>query len=333
MVSGAAVIRIHFGYRHVDKPWGGANNFIRALHASLEQSGRFEFTASIEDDCEILFMNQLGKGPDAPGKPWRLRDIEHLIRKSNNSGGTSARKLVVRAVNLNAHAFRMGVRNFLFSWRTDRATVALLNRADLAIFQSAYQRDFFIAAGYKGTRNIVIHNGADIRFWIEQPVCPPDSSVLRLVSSTASARQSKCHHILAALSALPGVEVRHLGAWPANLNPQKVRRLGMLPPEDMVRVFQDAHYMVHPAIKDPCPNAVFEAVCAGLPVIYNPGPGSSCEIIGECGFAFDENNLTKTLEHARRWLPQLRQVVLQRRASYRIAHAAEQYRRQFEQLA
>lgn len=25
-------IRNHFTYRHTDKPWGGANNFIRALN-------------------------------------------------------------------------------------------------------------------------------------------------------------------------------------------------------------------------------------------------------------------------------------------------------------
>lgn len=321
-----AKIRIHFGYRHVDKPWGGANNFIRALRGCLVQSGRFAITESIEDDCDILFMNQLGKGPAVPGKPWPLAYIEKLL-------STSARKLVVRAVNLNSHAFRMGIRNFLFGRRADRDTVALLNRADLAIFQSEYQRGFFQAAGYKGARSVVIHNGADVRFWVEQPVCPPPEPALRLVSSTASPRHSKCHYIIARLSALPGVEVKHLGAWPEDLNPQKVQLLGMQTPEAMVGIFAQAHYLVHPALKDPCPNSVFEAICAGLPVIYNPGPGSSSEIIGACGFAFEERNLEATVERARHALPEMRQSVLRHRASYRIEHAAERYRQQFEQIA
>ncbi len=323
----ARPVRIHFGYRPVEKPWGGANNFIRALRADLVASGLFTVTPTLGEECDILFMNELGKGPGAGSKRWSLRDVEAAQR------GAGAPKLAVRAVNLNRHAFPAGPRNWIFGRWTDHQVLRLLNSADVVIFQSRYQQEFFTAAGYSGARHTVIHNGADAQFWVDEPRQPPLDGPLRLVSSTASPRATKRHEIIARIADVPGVEVTHLGAWPADVNPGRVQRLSMLAPQAMLAVFAQAHYMLHPAIRDPCPNSVFEAICAGLPVIYNPAPGSSREIVGECGLPLDERDLAATAERARSSLGERRAAVLRSRACYRIEHAAAQYRRVFEQLA
>lgn len=319
------MIRIHFTYRHVDKPWGGANNFIRALRAELQGSGRFVITDSLEEPCDVLFMNQLGTGPGGGGRMLTLSEVKRLRAQG--------RKLVVRAVNLNWHAFRLGPRNLTLGWWRDRQTVALLNLADVAIFQSEYQRGFFRQAGYRGRHSEVIHNGAPPQFWVESPAAPALDGPLRLVSSTASPRESKRHDLIARLSELDGVEIHHLGAWPEGLPSARVRLLGMQPREKMLEVMAGCHYFLHTAIKDPCPNAVFEAVCAGLPVIYNPGPGSSTEIVGPCGLALDEADLSGTVSQARRRLGELRSTVLLHRARYAIGHAASRYRDVFERQA
>ncbi len=316
------MIRVHFTYRHVDKPWGGANNFIRALRHQLLASGRFSLTDSMEEASDILFMNQLGMGPGGGGRMVRLDDVRRLRR--------NGRKLVVRAVNLNWHAFSLGPRNLTLGWWRDRQTVALLNLADTAIFQSEYQRDFFIRAGFRGRDSVVIHNGAPPEFWIEHPVVPPLERGLRLLSSTASPRASKRHDLIARLSECDGVEVRHLGAWPEGLPKGRVSLLGMQPREKMMQAMAECHYFLHPAIKDPCPNAVFEAVCAGLPVIYNPDRGSSTEIVGECGLPLDERDLPGTVARALDQLSAARSEVSHQRGRFSINHAAARYQQVLE---
>lgn len=320
--------KIHFTYRHIDKPWGGANNFIRALRDDLLQNGRFTVTDSIEDDCDILFMNQLGTGPGGEGKLMPISLVRRLVGTTGKE--KRMRRLVVRAVNLNRHAFPLGVRNLTVGWWRDHQAIALLNMADVAIFQSAYQREFFTHAGYRGGNDVVIHNGAAPAFWLKSPLHPPLEGPLRLVSSTASPRVTKRHDLIARISLLDRVEVTHFGAWPQGLDPNRVRLLGMQAKEKMIEVMSDCHYFLHPAVKDPCPNSIFEAVCAGLPVMFNPGPGSSSEILGHCGLALDEDDFVKTVATARRELPALRSNVLDGRYRFTVSHAASRYRSVFE---
>jgi glycosyltransferase involved in cell wall biosynthesis len=273
----------------------------------------------------MVFMNQLGKGPGGNGQRYKLAEV----RRWKAEG----RRIVVRAVNLNRHAFRMGLRNMTLGWLQDRQTIALLNLADVVIFQSAYQREFFLRAGYKGTQNYVIHNGASRLFWADGPCAQSLDGQIRLVSSTASARKTKRHDLIAEISLCAGVEVMHLGAWPSGLPSARVRLLGMQPLEEMLKTLAQAHFFLHPALNDPCPNAVFEAICAGLPVIYNSGPGSSTEIIGQCGLPLDEYDLASTVQEARSQYGEFRDQVLKNRHRFSIDTATAGYRDVFLQLA
>jgi len=271
-------------------------------------------------------MNQLSTGPGGGGGGlMRVADARRLQ--------AAGRRLAVRAVNLNWHVSGLGLRNLTHGWWRDRQTVALLNAADMAIFQSDYQRQFFRRAGYRGRHSVIIHNGAARTFWAERLPNQPLNGPLRVISSTASPRPSKRHDLIARLAACDGVESWHLGVWPAGLPSGKVRFFGVQSREAMLQAMAQCHYFLHPAVKDPCPNAVFEAVCAGLPVIYNAGPGSSVEIVGNCGFALEEGNLAQTVAQARELLDILRQTVQQERDRFSITHAATRYRAAFEQLA
>ncbi len=329
-------IRIHFSYKHVDQPWGGANNFIRALRSELSKSKGFQFANSIKDECDIMLMNQLGTGPGGNGRNVPLKLVRRLTGRSYiefKGRDERIRKLVVRAVNLNWHAHKRGLRNFLWGQWCDRQTLALLNMADTVIFQSAYQREFFVKAGYRGkNENVVIHNGADKSFLCERPRYPKLGKRLRVISSTASPRKTKRHELIAQLSMLKDVDVRHLGAWPKDVDVAQVQLLGMQPREKMVEEMSNSHYFLHTATRDPCPNAIFEAICMGLPVIYSSGTGSSAEIVGENGMPLDESDLNYTIEQARAQLAELRAVVLENRSNYVIGCAAQRYKQVFENL-
>lgn len=295
------------------------------MKAELARDERFECVDVIDGSCNIVFMNQLGMGPGGNGRRYKLGQI----RRWKAEG----RRIVVRAVNLNRHAFHMGLRNMTVGWFQDCQTISLLNLADVVIFQSAYQREFFLRAGYKEAENYIIHNGASRSFWVNNPYEHPLDGSLRLVSSTASARESKRHDLIAKISMCGGVDVVHLGAWPEGLPSGRVRLIGMQPSERMLQTLMQAHFFLHPALKDPCPNAVFEALCTGLPVIYNPGPGSSTEIVGNCGLPLDEYDLENTVRQARSRYSELRHRVLKKRHRFAIDAATAGYRDIFVQLA
>ena len=333
-------IRIHFGYRHVDAPWGGANNFIRALHAELARSGDYVFVDSMEAACDILFLNQLGMGPGGGGKRIPLSVIrrrreggrswvDRLLRRRLPLAG----RVAVRAVNLYRHAFRMGPRNLVIGRSRDRELLRLLEFADVVIFQSAYQRRVFAEHGYRGKSDIVIHNGADLAFWVTDVTEAPAGDTLRIVSSTVSTRRTKRHDLIARLSELKGVEVLHVGNWPGDVPPRGVKLFGVMTRDRIVDLYRRCHFFFHPAIKDPCPNAVFEAICAGLPVIYHPGQGSSAEIVGPNGLALDEDDLAVTVEKARANIRALKTAVMENRAYYAVQRASAQYREVFDRLA
>ncbi len=311
-------MRVHFTYSTVDKPWGGANNFIRTLKERLVATGDVELTDSLEEPCDLLFMNQLAPGPGASGRKLSLSAVDAARRRDGC-------RLVVRAVNLYRHAFRRGPCNLVKGTLSDRSTIKLLEMADTAIFQSDYQRNVFRGAGYVGKRHAVIHNGADPVYWNDAPPARLGSGPLRVVSATNSDRASKRHDLIAAISRLPGVEATHCGAWPKGLDPGNVNLLGSRERGELARLYAGMHFFVHPAVKDPCPNAVVEAICSGLPVLYNPGPGSSREIVSNNGMALDINDLAASLSTARNCLEELQQAVRSSRARYRIERATEDY--------
>lgn len=320
-------MRVHITYRTTDAPWGGANNFIRALKAHLRAAGDVTLVDAPDGPLDVVFMNQLGQGPGADGRKLKLRAVDRLRERTGAA-------FVVRAVNLNRHAFRLGPRNLVRGWLEDRATIALLERADLAVFQSAYQREVFVRAGYRGGRSIIVHNGASPAFWITPTAVPPAADEpLRIVSAGTSDRASKRHDIIAAVSRLPGVEALHFGAWPERVDRGSVTLLGKRDHAAMAELYAGAHLFLHPAEKDPCPNAVFEAVCAGLPVLYNPARGSSREIVGDNGLALDLDDLATSVAQARRGLPELRARVLRARAHYRVERAAGAYLDAFRSIA
>jgi glycosyltransferase involved in cell wall biosynthesis len=310
------MINVYLTYQFTNKPWGGANNFIRLLFYELNKSGDFLFANSFEESCDIVLMNQLSAGPGRNSKKIPLNQIEALRKHGA--------KIIVRAINLNKHAH--GIRSFITGWFEDRRIIKLLNLADFVIFQSQYQKEIFIQAGYKeNDNNAVIHNGASEVILQKEKKVLKESEPLRLISSSASPRRTKRHDLIAKLSLEKNIEIKHLGRWPKNVKTENVKLLGMQSNEKIRKELKNAHYFLHPAIKDPCPNVIFEAICNGIPVIYNPGAGSSEEIVGDCGIPLDEFNLGKTIEGARDNFAKLRRKVMENQWKYTIQYSAKNY--------
>lgn len=324
------MIKIFSSYKTINQRSGGANNFILSLKNQLKKNGKLKFVSNINDEWSVLFMNQLWTGPGGDGKYMKISDIKNFL--TSHTKNFIKPKLVVRAVSLNLISFSIGLRNLIFGYWRDKQLIKLLNIADLVIFQSEYQKKIFINAGYKGKKNIVIHNGASSLFMAEKKPIRSNFSKIRLVSMTASARETKRHDLIAKLSEDINLEIIHIGNWPKKLNSRNVILKGKLDIPEIKKIFLGSDYFFHPAIHDPCPNVIFEAICSGLPVIYNLGAGSSGEIVKSCGFGFIDSNIYEISKMARENLKALQKIVYRERYKYSIDFAAAKYENTFIKL-
>lgn len=287
-------MKIYSTYKPVIIPLGGANNFINALFESIEKrSGKIVFKFS--KDINFIFINQLSRGHGRGFLSFfsliKLMTFKLIYKKP----------IFTRVVNLNAHAFNKGPRYYLYGFLNDMKTFVLIFISNHVIFQSDYQKQFFLNNApffiNKETKKYhIIHNGADNVFYNNLKRNLLLNEKLILVSNTFSTRATKLHNLIAKISLLDNVEVLHIGNWPKNIDSHKVQMMGILSKKDIVATYLKAHFLLHTAIKDPCPNVIFEAILNGLPVLYNPNIGSSTELVMDNGIALDSNNIHKTIE-------------------------------------
>jgi len=325
-------IRIFFAYKHTDEPWGGANNFIRALYNELAGNPSFVVHHDINSESDVLFFSQFGCGKgnvDCGSK--RLYSFSDIKKLKNKTGA----KLVVRAVNLNINSNKPNPFGLLAyaknSLRADIKTIKLLNLADVVIFQSGFQKSFFEKWGYRGKKNIVIHNGAPSTFRNDDFSVSGPHIPLRLVSNSFY-KAFKKHEIIAKMSLLDGVEITHVGTWSDKIKNHKVDVRGTLTHQEIVELYKESDYLLHPAINDPCPNSVIEALYFGLPVIYNNKKGSSEELVRGNGIAIDENDLEKTIQVAKEKFVSLKQKLSGERDYYAISRAVAAYKDVFNKF-
>jgi glycosyltransferase involved in cell wall biosynthesis len=316
--SAVADIRVCFSYAHTDAPFDGSNTFTRALRKNVSCAQGFTVVNNLDSEYDVLFMNQLSR---SPGSLYALSEIREAL------DGGCEKKLVVRAVNLECNDPYADPLHFLSHHKSEGAVLDLLNMADFVIFQSAYQKDFFDRFGYDGKSHTIIHNGAVPAFLSmfggTKRLEAKDDLVL--ISSAMSTNRTKRQEIIAALSFLPGVRVIHSGVWPQGLDQGRVELTGVLSHEEMVRLYERGHFLLHPAIHDVCPNSLIEGLGAGLPAIYNPGPGSGSELCGKFGISLDENDLPGTVARAREEYEQLATALVANRHYYSIDRAASDY--------
>ena len=188
----------------------------------------------------------------------------------------------------------------------------------------------FCAAGYAKPDSRLIYNGTD------QTVFPlrdrprwAGRDPLRVFSCTFTTRASKRFDIIAAVSDCPDVESYHIGSWPTNVDPHRVRLLGQRAQEECAALYRDeADLFLHPADRDICPNVVVEALSSGVPVLFGTHGGTS-EIVRDCGVAIT-GSPQEALCEARLRYAELVDLVRVQHDRFAVEHAADEYERAFQ---
>jgi glycosyltransferase involved in cell wall biosynthesis len=330
-----AMLRIYANYKTIDAPWGGANNFLRAME-KYWAADCVEYAKRIDDDYDLLFLNAIGTGPGR-ADPRKTSLTYGEIRRLKTRGRSSLwralvqpstpKKIVLRSVSIEKWSYS---RPWLT--RRDRHVIAAMNIADHVIFQTAYMMPVFRNAGYTGTRHSVIHNGADPEFFHTRGREYWDGKCkLKVLSCTFSKRPTKRFDLIAALSEMAGVECTHVGNWPSDVASGKVRMAGLAQRPSVGELMRQHHVFMHPAVMDPCPNVVQEALACGLPVLCSRDSGAA-ELVGPYGITVDDG-LADALDQIRDQYQTLTNLTERDHSQFTVARAAIQYLQVFEAVA
>ena len=137
-------MRVYMNFTPRNGPYGGANAFLRTLMAELGRRG-VVFTADEREPVDVALLNALTDGlmpEDVERIASRGTPIVHRKTGFRARGAPGLRAVVEGVVLGDAHQ------------------VAFSPFVSHSVFQSAYSREVFVAAGFEGPSS-VIPNGVD----------------------------------------------------------------------------------------------------------------------------------------------------------------------------
>jgi len=256
--------KIFIDYEFKNKPWGGGNQFLKALKKNLVK--RKLFTTDIKK-AKILIINSHHFSLNFFFSYLKNKHIKiihridgplHLTRDKNYG-------YIDSLIHLFAKYFADGV-----------------------IFQSNWSRKKNIKFGFdKKIKNIVIYNA-------------PDDKIFFKKKNTSNQNQKKINIVASSWSSNFKKGFNYLNFLDKNLNfnnfkitfignsPLKFKNIKMLPPlesKKLSKILRQNEYFLTASQDDPCSNSLLEAINCGLKPVYLDSGGHK-EIVNNRGIKF-----------------------------------------------
>ena len=318
-------------YRTVDKPWGGANQFLRSLMSEFVRSGHLVTTAPTRQTQVVLINSWLW----SLGRYIKPNQIAQLRATGNM---TPLGRLLPQCV----HAKRRRIGPVLIhrvdgvaelvrgsKSKADLVQPAVNRLTDQTIFQSEFCRTTFIEKmGITPSVSRVILNAVDPSIFFPDSSADPRGGTIRLVAASWSSNPLKGFSALADLSRLPGIEMTFIGNWCPDADPMDVKLVGVRDAKGVAEVMRSSHALVHAAWNESCSNTIVEALACGLPVIYRDSGGNR-ELAYEYGIPLLDD-MSDTVDSLLERYETIREKVLQDRSTFLIRRAAEEYETVFQ---
>jgi hypothetical protein len=276
-------MRVLMNFRAVRGPYGGANAFLRTLRAALERRG---LTVVTDPGAayDVALLNALTEDIDL-AYVARVADRAPVVHRKVGyrvSGSPEMRRVEDGVVH------------------GDRLQLEFAPYVAHTIFQSAYSRDVFVAAGHDGPYTIV-HNGVDEsvfnllvrpRSWQRPRVRSfwDGRSPLRVVVSTWSTDENKgfadYRRIGEALHGDPSVRLTLVGRAPGGASLPGFRLVGAKRRRPLAAELKRHHVLLQLARFETCSNALIEGINCGLPAVYLDS-GSNAELASGYGVPYE----------------------------------------------
>jgi len=321
-------ICIWFGI--TNQPWGGGNQFLRALSGALEEAGHK--ITHIPGNSEVILINSHNAGINKvlyPGIVAQVRQTGRVPSHWSRFIPPILWELLPRRGPAIIHRLD-GVAELVRGRKTiaDKIIPPLNRLTDFTIFQSLYSHDSFSSVGVHPKNFNIIHNAVDGKiFYLPLQLRWP-SKKIKLISVSWSPNPRKGFSVLAEASQIHGVEVQFAGRWCETIDPLNVKLLGEKTSKELAELMRNSDAMIHAAKNEPCSNAILEGLACGLPILYLDSGGNR-ELAGEYGIAISEN-LRDSVDLLINNLTFLRDKVIASHDNFLIDPVAKQYLTAFE---
>lgn len=269
--------KIHILYKFVDGPWGGGNQFLKALRDYFRKKGVYCEKAV---DADVIIFNSYPFGSE-----YLFKKLYKLKKKHN--------KILIHRVDGPISYIRgkdKTIDNLIFN------TNQLL--ADGTVFQSNWSMDKNYKLGMKKSPfENVITNAPDSTIFNKNDKKAFDKNRIKLIATSWSGNPRKGFDIYKYLEEnldFKKYEMTFVGNSPIEFN--NINWIKPIPPKDLANFLKKHDIFITASKNDPCSNSLIEALHCGLPSVARNDSGHP-EIIGNGGVFFEnESDVISSIE-------------------------------------
>ncbi len=260
-------MKINIHHKIVDSPWGGGNQFLKALRDYLRAVGQY---SESPHDADIILVN---------GHHFiNFKDLKVLRKyKSEND------RILIHRVDGPLAEVRGG----------DNGLDVMINYfnhhiSDGTIFQSTWSRDNCLSKGMKhNTYESTITNAADPSLFFPSRKKKGSKGKIKLITSSWSSNIKKGFDIYKFLDDnldFTKYEMTFVGNSPISF--KNLCQIAPKRSEELGDILRSNDIFITASINDPCSNSLIEALSCGLPAVVR-NSGGHPELIGEGGLTFE----------------------------------------------
>jgi len=256
-------MKVYICFPYTDGPYGGGNQFLKALRTIFIEKNIY--TSNVEEADIILFNSMNG-----------LFDAYKCKRKNKKA-------VFVHRVDGPCKLY-----NNESDYRDDQVYRINARIADATVFQSEFSKNASIKMGCPHKKyEVVIHNACDQSVFYPTNISFAEDKALfhkvRLIATSYSDNWNKGFKDYQWLDKnldFSRYEMKFVGRTPCEFD--NIEHISPVGSEDLAEYLRGADIYIIASRKEPCSNALIEAISSGLPVIaYNDG--SHPEVIGRNG--------------------------------------------------
>jgi len=264
-------LKIYIVYNFTDIPFGGANQFLKALKNYLIKNNCY--SESIEDaDVVLLNSHLFGQGVTLFNIIWKFRKIFREKTVLHRIDGP---------VSLYQAKTRFSVDKYIFK----------ISRhiSDGTVFQSSWSEKECKRIGMPSKDfELVTFNAPDAKIFFPENLPPPSrNKKIKLIASSWSINRNKGFDILEYLDNhlnFEKYEMTFIGRSPITF--RKIKLIGPLPSQELAKQLRKHHLFISTSFREACSNSLLEAMhCGCIPIARNNS--SHPEIIADAGVLFE----------------------------------------------
>jgi glycosyltransferase involved in cell wall biosynthesis len=259
--------RIHILFPFQSGPWGGANQFLRALHSEWKSKG---YIAPSLREANVVLLN--ANTGTVKTQLSVMRQLHHVHPET----------LVILRLDGPVQLYRQT------SGLTDQIFYSLArNYADAIIFQSQWSKKQNLSLGLsEPAYSQTIINAPDGNLFY-RGACKLAPKRIKCIATSWSANPAKGFDVYSWLDEhldFSRYSMTFVGNSPVSF--KNIQHISPQPSDKLAEILREHDVFITASRRDPCSNSLIEALHCGLPAI-GFRDGGHPELIGDAGELFD----------------------------------------------